>query len=89
MLQADALPTEPPGKPIWMLKGLSFLILQRGKLARGGNVNRNSAAKTIQESKSTDRENKGIVRGGRDLEINPTPSVLQMTDWSSNRERDH
>ena len=27
VLQADALPTEPPGKPICMLKGSSFLIL--------------------------------------------------------------
>ena len=34
VLQADTLPTEPPGKPICMLKGSSFLILQRGELAQ-------------------------------------------------------
>ena len=34
MLQVDTLSTEPPGKPICMLKGSSFLILQRGELAQ-------------------------------------------------------
>ena len=40
------------------------------------NFNRNSAAKTILEPKYPDRENQGIVRGGRDLEINPPPSLF-------------
>ena len=38
VLQADALPTEPPGKPICMLKGSPFLILQREKLAQSEKI---------------------------------------------------
>ena len=63
-------------------EGVIISHFAKGRTGPEGKIfDRNSAAKTILEPKYPVRENQGIIRGGRDLEINPPPSLFTEKVW--------